>query len=111
MRRFICCLVWRWGVIPTLQSPTCECELRHLCNQQVQSSHTITVDSLARPKEFESPTFRLGGGRSILLSYGRISFLNLYNIQYLRRFVNGLYFHIADLYFTDFEGFRLAIRF
>ena len=27
---------------------------------------------LARPKEFESPTFRLGGGRSILLSYGRI---------------------------------------
>ena len=27
---------------------------------------------MARPKEFESPTFRLGGGRSILLSYGRI---------------------------------------
>ena len=69
------------------------------------------IGFLARPKEFESPTFRLGGGRSILLSYGRICFLNLYNIQYLRRFVNGLYFHIADLYFTDFEGFRLAIRF
>ena len=27
---------------------------------------------LARWKEFESPTFRLGGGRSILLSYKRI---------------------------------------
>ena len=27
---------------------------------------------LARQKEFESPTFRLGGGRSILLSYWRI---------------------------------------
>ena len=27
---------------------------------------------LARLKEFESPTFRLGGGRSILLSYKRI---------------------------------------
>ncbi len=29
----------------------------------------ITVDSLAPQKEFESPTFRLGGGRSIQLSY------------------------------------------
>ncbi len=29
-------------------------------------------DFLARLKEFESPTFRLGGGRSILLSYKRI---------------------------------------
>ena len=27
---------------------------------------------LARQKEFESPTFRLGGGRSIQLSYWRI---------------------------------------
>ena len=27
---------------------------------------------MAPQKEFESPTFRLGGGRSILLSYGRI---------------------------------------
>ena len=27
---------------------------------------------LARLKEFESPTFRLGGGRSIQLSYRRI---------------------------------------
>lgn len=27
---------------------------------------------MARPEEFESPTCRLGGGRSILLSYGRI---------------------------------------
>ena len=27
---------------------------------------------MARLKEFESPTFRLGGGRSILLSYWRI---------------------------------------
>ena len=31
-----------------------------------------SIPLLARPKEFESPTFRLGGGRSILLSYGRI---------------------------------------
>ena len=29
---------------------------------------------LARLKEFESPTFRLGGGRSILLSYKRVYF-------------------------------------
>ena len=27
------------------------------------------MDFLAPQKEFESPTFRLGGGRSILLSY------------------------------------------
>ena len=32
-------------------------------------SYTMTADSLAPQKEFESPTFRLGGGRSILLSY------------------------------------------
>ncbi len=38
-----------------------------------------SVMLLARPKEFESPTFRLGGGRSILLSYGRICFgLNIF---------------------------------
>ena len=30
--------------------------------------------SLAPQKEFESPTFRLGGGRSILLSYWGIYF-------------------------------------
>ena len=28
---------------------------------------------MARQKELESPTFRLGGGRSIQLSYWRIS--------------------------------------
>ena len=33
---------------------------------------------MARPKEFESPTFRLGGGRSILLSYGRIFYFIAY---------------------------------
>ena len=32
----------------------------------------MTFGFLAPQKEFESPTFRLGGGRSILLSYGRI---------------------------------------
>ncbi len=30
------------------------------------------VGFLARPARFERATFRLGGGRSILLSYGRI---------------------------------------
>ena len=35
---------------------------------------------MARPKEFESPAFRLGGGRSILLSYGRIQHLSLIHI-------------------------------
>ena len=38
------------------------------------SSHTITADSLAHPRGFEPPTCRLGGGRSILLSYGCICF-------------------------------------
>ena len=33
----------------------------------------VFPELLARLKEFESPTFRLGGGRSILLSYRRIS--------------------------------------
>ncbi len=33
---------------------------------------------MARLKEFESPTFRLGGGRSILLSYKRICCLQVY---------------------------------
>ena len=55
-----------------LQSPTCECRLRHLSSQQVQSSHTITVDRMAHPARFERAIFRLGGERSILLSYGRI---------------------------------------
>lgn len=32
----------------------------------------MTVDSLARPARFERAAFRLGGERSILLSYGRI---------------------------------------
>ena len=63
-------LVWRQGTIPALQSPMCEYRLRHLCNQQIQRSHTITADSLAHPRGFEPPTCRLGGGRSILLSYG-----------------------------------------
>ena len=53
-------MVWRWGAIPTLQSPTCECRLRHLSSQQVQSSHTITVDRMARPARFERAACRLG---------------------------------------------------
>ena len=36
----------------------------------------MAFGTLARRKEFESPTFRLGGGRSILLSYRRI--FNIY---------------------------------
>ena len=35
--------------------------------------HRVGPFCLARLKEFESPTFRLGGGCSILLSYKRIS--------------------------------------
>ena len=38
---------------------------------------TTQPDFLARLKEFESPTFRLGGGRSILLSYWRMDDLNI----------------------------------
>ena len=40
---------------------------------------------LARQKEFESPTFRLGGGRSILLSYWR-----MYNEHILADFHSGV---------------------
>lgn len=49
-------LVWRWGAIPTLQSPACECGLRHLCSQQIQvhTQRLLTAwharrDSNARP--------------------------------------------------------------
>ena len=34
----------------------------------------MTFGFLAPQKEFESPTFRLGGGRSILLSYWGVCF-------------------------------------
>ena len=42
---------------------------------------------LARLKEFESPTFRLGGGRSILLSYKRI-YNYLTSLPQPKKFVN-----------------------
>ena len=57
----------------------------HLRSKKISSPKKMSDDMgcsvmlLARPKEFESPTFRLGGGRSILLSYGRICFgLNIF---------------------------------
>ena len=40
----------------------------------------ITLLNMARQKEFESPTFRLGGERSILLSYWRNSQIVFYSI-------------------------------
>ncbi len=43
---------------------------------------------LARLKEFESPTFRLGGGRSILLSYKRI--YDIVQTDYLLPFCKGV---------------------
>ena len=43
-----------------------------LADAKTERRKSDTLFFLARPKEFESPTFRLGGGRSILLSYGRI---------------------------------------
>ena len=41
-------------------------------NAKENAESIILSAFLARRKEFESPTFRLGGGRSILLSYRRI---------------------------------------
>ena len=37
-----------------------------------RSKRYIACSDVARPARFERATFRLGGGRSILLSYGRI---------------------------------------
>ena len=42
---------------------------------------------LARLKEFESPTFRLGGGRSILLSYKRVYTIYSSSLAILPQFV------------------------
>ena len=41
------------------------------CIKEADSPNELSA-YLAPQKEFESPTFRLGGGRSILLSYKRI---------------------------------------
>ena len=41
----------------------------HLESQKNRQNLTVSAVFMAPQKEFESPTFRLGGGRSILLSY------------------------------------------
>ena len=47
---------------------------KNIVTQKMSDDMRCSAMLLARPKEFESPAFRLGGGRSILLSYGRICF-------------------------------------
>ena len=87
-------LVWRWGTIPTLQSPACECRLRHLCSRQIQSSHTITADSLAPRIGFEPTTFRLGG---LCDPPNRVCYFRLFNY---RRFFLDFQCRIAPIYRT-----------
>ena len=43
---------------------------------EIENATSYEVAFLALQKEFESPTFRLGGGRSIQLSYWSISLMH-----------------------------------
>ncbi len=64
---------------------------------------------VAPQKEFESPTFRLGGGRSILLSYWGITLVFYSKKRALsrKRWRNG-YFFIFPLYRIGTFGYNKA---
>ena len=63
----------------------------------LSSFRRINPPLLARPKEFESPTFRLGGGRSIQLSYGRI-YTALYPKKVFLSTKTGVFFRSGNIY-------------